>query len=112
VDYTDSFSLVAKMVTAGLFLAFDSNKHWPIHQLDINNAYLHGFIDEKLYMLPSQGYTKAQLGQVCRLQKSLYGLKQAGRQWNKEFTSQLKAFGFSQSAHDHCLFVKSSGSHF
>lgn len=57
-------------------------------------------------MLLLQGYLKDLPGQVCLFQKSLYGLKQASRQWNIEFTIFLKSLGFSQSSHDHCLFVK------
>ncbi|KAL0449783.1 UNVERIFIED_CONTAM: Retrovirus-related Pol polyprotein from transposon RE2 [Sesamum latifolium] len=58
------------------------------------------------------GVPKAQSGQVCLLKRSLYGLKQASRQWNIEFTSKLEEFGFKQSSHDYCLFVKGSGSSF
>ena len=72
LDYTGSFSPVAKLVIA-------VTKTWPLHQLDINNAFLHGFIDEELFMTPSKGYSKAQPGQVCKLQISLYRLKQASR---------------------------------
>lgn len=58
IDYFESFSLVAKTVTMRLFLAIGAAKGWAIHQIDINNAYLHGYIDEDLYMLPPQGYKK------------------------------------------------------
>ncbi|XP_031260066.1 uncharacterized protein LOC116118244 [Pistacia vera] len=84
----------------------------PVHQLDINNAFLHGHLDEEVYILPPDGYTKATKDQVCRLKRSLYGLKQASRQWNNEFTFHLIAYGFSQSAHDHYLFIKSTTSSF
>lgn len=57
-------------------------------------------------MLPSQGYNKALLGQVCLFKKSLYVLKQASTQWNIEVTSFLKSLGFTQSQHDHYLFTK------
>ena len=63
-------------------------------------------------MLPPDGYTKAAPGQVCRLRRSLYGLKQASCQWNLEFCSKLNQFGFTQSAHDHCLFIKRSSNSF
>lgn len=63
-------------------------------------------------MSPPKGYFKAVPCQVCKLQKSLYGLKQAGRQWNKQFTTKLKDYGFIQSIHDHCLFIKGSDSDF
>ncbi|KAL0307059.1 UNVERIFIED_CONTAM: Retrovirus-related Pol polyprotein from transposon RE1 [Sesamum radiatum] len=107
VDYVDCFSPVAKAVTVRLFLAIASAHSWHLHQLDVNNAFLHGYLDEEIFMLPPEGYDVPQ-GHVCKLKRSLYGLKQASRQWNQEFTSQLVAFGFTQSSHDHCLFVMGS----
>jgi len=77
-----------------------------LHQLDINNAFLHGFIDEEVYILPPEGYTKAAPGQVCKLVRSLYGLKQASRQWNMELTKFLVSQGFKQSKSDYSLFSK------
>ncbi|KAL0463232.1 UNVERIFIED_CONTAM: Retrovirus-related Pol polyprotein from transposon RE1 [Sesamum latifolium] len=62
-------------------------------------------------MQPPEGYPVLS-GHVCKLRKSLYGLKQASRQWNQELTSKLLSFGFSQSRHDHCLFVKGAGNDF
>ncbi|KAL2225453.1 UNVERIFIED_CONTAM: Retrovirus-related Pol polyprotein from transposon RE1 [Sesamum indicum] len=109
VDYTDSFSPVAKSVTLRIFLAIAAARAWPIQQLDINNAFLHGYIEEDIYMLPPEGYTVPS-NTVCKLQRSLYGLKQASRQWNAEFTLTLTSYGFTQSVHDHCLFVKPSSS--
>lgn len=73
------------------------------------HAFLHNFIDEELYMSPPKGYFKATPRQVCKLQKSIYSFKQAGRQWNKELTAKLKEYGFTQSFHDHCSFIKRSG---
>ncbi|KAL0404151.1 UNVERIFIED_CONTAM: Retrovirus-related Pol polyprotein from transposon RE1 [Sesamum radiatum] len=105
VDYVDKFSPVAKAVTVRVFLALASSYSWPVHQVDINNAFLHGFLDEDIYMQAPAGYFVPK-GHVCKLKRSLYGLKQASRQWNLELTSKLLAFGFLQSAHDHCLFIK------
>ncbi|KAL0457729.1 UNVERIFIED_CONTAM: Retrovirus-related Pol polyprotein from transposon RE1 [Sesamum latifolium] len=105
IDYTDSFSPVAKTVTVRVFLAIASAYSWLIYQLDINNAFLHGHLEEEVYMHPPEGYT-VDAGMVCRLKKSLYGLKQASRRWNHEFTSKLADYGFIQSAHDNCLFLK------
>ncbi|KAL0366923.1 UNVERIFIED_CONTAM: Retrovirus-related Pol polyprotein from transposon RE1 [Sesamum radiatum] len=105
VDYVDKFSPVAKAVTVWVFLALASSYSWPIQQVDINNAFLHGFLDEDIYMQAPAGYSIPK-GLVCELKRLLYGLKQASRQWNLELTSKLLAFGFLQSAHDHCLFIK------
>lgn len=112
IDYLDSFSPVAKLVTVRIFLVVATTNSWPIHQLDINNAFLHGFLDENVYLIPLEGYDKALSGQVCKLKKSLYGLKQASRQWNLEFCTKVQQFGFKQSTHDHCLFVKSTKASF
>jgi len=111
-DYKHTFSPVTKLPTVRVLIALATTKGWPLHQLDIHNAFLHGNLDEELYITPPEGYRKAQ-GKVCKLNKSLYGLKQASRQWNKEFTQFLAKIGFSQSKHDYSLFTKgtmSSGS--
>ncbi|KAL0404350.1 UNVERIFIED_CONTAM: Retrovirus-related Pol polyprotein from transposon RE1 [Sesamum radiatum] len=104
IDYTDSFSPVAKAVTMRLFLTLVAANGWALQQLDVNNAFLHGHLDEDIYMTPPDGYpVKPSL--VCKLERSLYRLKQASRQWNVELTVQLQKFGFIQSVHDHFLFI-------
>lgn len=79
IDYTKSFSLVPKLVTVRVMVAIATNTQSPIHQIDINNAFFHRAIDEEVYMVPLQGYASVKPGQVCKLLRSLYGLKQAGR---------------------------------
>lgn len=73
-------------------------------------AFLHGYIDEEVYMLPPKpkGYHKAQLGQVCKLVRFLRSLKQAFRQWNLELTKFLIQQGFTQSTSNYSLFSKVS----
>ena len=105
-DYKHTFSPVAKLTSVRVFIALATAQQWPLHQLDINNAFLHGFIDEEVFMVSPQGYTKALPGQVCKLQRSLYGLKQASRQWNLELTRFLVSKGFLQSKSDYSLFSK------
>lgn len=94
LDYHDIFSPVTKNVTIRVMFSVVATKQWPLHQVDINNAFLHGFLDEEVFMLPPEGYSKVKEGHACCLKKSLYGLKQASRQWNIEFTKLLKSFGF------------------
>ncbi|XP_020549143.1 uncharacterized protein LOC110011896 [Sesamum indicum] len=88
------------------FLSFAASRSWPLFQLDINNAFLHGFIDEDVYMEPLEGLLGVLPCYVYKLQRSLYGLKQASRQRNLELTSKFVSFGFVQSSHEHCLFFK------
>ncbi|KAL2243577.1 UNVERIFIED_CONTAM: Retrovirus-related Pol polyprotein from transposon RE1, partial [Sesamum indicum] len=111
IDYNDCFAPVAKTVTVRLLLAIAIAKGWLLHHSDVNNAFLHGNLNEVIYMLPPKGY-KIPEGMVCKLKKSLYGLKQASRQWNEEFTTKIKALGFVQSKYDYCLFTKGTGIHF
>ncbi|KAL2243673.1 UNVERIFIED_CONTAM: Retrovirus-related Pol polyprotein from transposon RE2 [Sesamum indicum] len=104
VNFTESFFPVTKAVTVRLFLALAATKGWVLQQLDVNNAFLHGYLDEDIYVLPPAGYN-VDLGLVCKLERSLYGLKQASHQWNVELTLKLQQFGFTQCAHDHYLFL-------
>nr|GEW20321.1 putative zinc finger, CCHC-type [Tanacetum cinerariifolium] len=105
-DYKHTFSYVAKLAIVRVLIALATTKGWPLHQLDINNAFLYGFIDEDIYMQPPAGCNDASPGEVCKLKKSLYGLKQASRQWNHELSKFLQALGFTQSKNDCSLFVK------
>lgn len=104
IDYHECFSPVAKIVTVRVFFWVAAVRSWAIFQIDINNAFLHGFLNEEIYMVPPKGYSKGKQGQVCRLKRPLYGLKQDSRQWNAEFTKHLSKFGFVQSEVDECLF--------
>ncbi|GJV20526.1 ribonuclease H-like domain-containing protein [Tanacetum coccineum] len=80
---------------------------WPVFQLDVNNAFLYGDLKEVVYMKPPEGYFPSN-NKVCRLKKSLYGLKQPPRQWKAKLTSTLIENGFSQSKSDYSLYIKSN----
>ena len=83
-----------------------ATQHWILEQLDINNAFLHGDLHEKVYMDLPQGVTPPRPGQVCRLKKSLYGLRQASRQWYEKLSAVLVSSGYKQSQSDFSLFTK------
>lgn len=85
---------------------------WDIQQVYVNNAFLHGYLDEEVYMTPPQGYNKAEPGQVCRLIRSIDGLKQASRCWNQELSKFLINFGFVQSKQDYSMFIKRASNSF
>ncbi|GJS33546.1 ribonuclease H-like domain-containing protein, partial [Tanacetum coccineum] len=106
IDYDKTFSLVVKMVTVRCLLNIVVSHSWPIFQLDVNNAFLYGDLDEIVYMKPHEGCFSFGI-KVCKLKKSLYGLKQAPRQWNAKLTSTLIENGFSQSKSDYSLYIKS-----
>lgn len=78
--------------------------------MDVSNAFLHGDLDEEIYMKLPQGYKSADPNKVCRLKKSLYGLRQAPRCWYAKLTNALLRFGFSHDYADQSLFSKVRGS--
>jgi hypothetical protein len=112
IDYQETFSPTAKVTTLRCLLTVAAARNWFIHQLDVQNAFLHGDLHELVYMEPPPGLRRQGENIVCRLNKSLYGLKQASRNWFSTFSEVIKKAGYQQSKADYSLFTKSQGSSF
>lgn len=90
IDYNETFSPVARFESVRIILAFAALHDWEIEAMDVKTAYLNGDLDEVIYMRQPEGFiVKGKETHVCLLKKSLYGLKQAGRQWYKKLHSVL-----------------------
>ena len=112
VDYSETFSPVAKMNTIRVLLSVAANKNWPLHQFDVTNAFLHGELkeEEEVYMEAPPGFAADfKIGEGCRLRKTLYGLKQSPRVWFGNFAGAMISYGYKQSNSDHTLFLKKKG---
>ena len=107
VDYNEIFSPVVKHSSIRLLLAFVAHEDLELDQLDVKTAFLHGELDELIYMQPPEGFGEGiKDGQVCLLKKSLYSLKQSPRQWYKRFDKYMLDIGFNWSSHDGCVYFK------
>ncbi|XP_060195092.1 uncharacterized mitochondrial protein AtMg00810-like [Lycium barbarum] len=110
VDCGDTFSPVVKSATIHTVLSLDLSNACPIHQLDVKNAFLHGELEETVYMHQPVGFRDpTHPNYVCLLKKSLYGLKQAPRAWYKRFADYVSSIGFTHSKSDHSLFIYRKG---
>ena len=88
IDFEDIFSLVVKISSMKLVVGITTNLDLDIEQLDVKTVFLHGVLEEQIYMEQPHGFgVKGKKNLVCRLKKSLYGLKQAPRLWYKIFDS-------------------------
>lgn len=107
VDYKETYAPVAGMTTIRTFLAIANQNSMLITQFDIKTAFLHGDVEEDLYMTQPEGY-EIDKSKVCKLTKSIYGLKQAPRMWNKKFDAFLKQFNLEQGHIDKCIYYNQS----
>jgi len=105
LDYEETFAHVAKMTTVRTILAIAASESWQIHQLDVKNAFQHGDLKEEVYIKLPTGMPSLH-NTICKLKRSLYGLKQAARVWFEKFRTTLLGFPFLQSSYDPSLFLQ------
>ena len=104
-DLDSTFAPVMRLETLRTVLALAATNRWSLFQSDVKSAYLNGRITEEIFMRQPAGFDGGS-GRVCRLQRSLYGLKQAGNIWNREFNETMRELGFQQLKTDPCCYVR------
>ncbi|KAK0592998.1 hypothetical protein LWI29_028837 [Acer saccharum] len=110
IDYEETFSPVAMLKSIRILLSIAASLDPEIWQMDVKTAFLNGSLDESIYMMQPEGFIeKSQVDKVCKLQKSIYGLKQASRSWNIRFDQAVKGFGFIQNPDEPCVYKRIKG---
>ena len=107
INYHEMFSPVVKLVSIRIVLVLVALLDFDFEQLDFKTTFLHGDLDEEIYMEQPEGFVQHHKGRlVCKLNKSLYGLKQSPRKWYKKFDSFMVSQCYTRSEYDHCLYLK------
>ncbi|GJR30287.1 retrotransposon protein, putative, ty1-copia subclass [Tanacetum coccineum] len=110
-DYGEIFSLVADFRAIRILLAIAAFYDYEIWQMDVKTMFLNGHISEDIYMMQPEGFVDLKHpNKVCKLQRSIYGLKQSSRSWNKRFDVEIKKIGFTQNPDEPGVYLKASGS--
>ena len=110
LDYEETFSPVAKYTSIRTLLAIANQLNLEVHQMDVSTAFLNSELEEEIYMTQPEGYVKeGEEDLVCKLNKSIYGLKQSSRCWFNTMDEFLKNSGYVQSSSDPCLYIKREG---
>ncbi|RVW25234.1 Retrovirus-related Pol polyprotein from transposon TNT 1-94 [Vitis vinifera] len=113
IDYKETFSPVSSKDSFRIIMALVAHYDLELHQMDVKTAFLNGNIDETIYMVQPENFESNDSKQlVCRLKRSIYGLKQASRQWYRKFDQVITSFGFKENTVDQCIYLKFSGSKF
>ena len=102
INFGDIFSPVAKVTSIRLLLSVAAAFDFEIEQMDVKTTFLHMDLEEEIYMKQPKGFmVKGKKELVCRLKKSLYGLKQSPRLWYRKFDTYIRGLGFTRSKEDH-----------
>ncbi|GJT18565.1 retrotransposon protein, putative, ty1-copia subclass [Tanacetum coccineum] len=95
-----------------ILIAIAAFYDYEIWQMDVKTDFLNGHLSEEVYMTQPEGFVNPKYpDHVCKLKRSIYGLKQASRQWNKRFDDEIKKFDFTQNRDEPCVYQKASGSY-
>lgn len=103
IDYDETYAPVCRQETRRVLISLAAQKGLPLHQIDVKTAFLHGELEEEVYVEQPPGFKSGP--KVCKLQKALYGLKQAPRAWHTKLVEVLTALGFKAASSDPGLFI-------
>ena len=107
IDYNEVFSPVVKHSSIRILLALVAQFDMELVQMDVKTAFLHGDLEEEIYVTQPDGFTVAgKENWVCKLNKSLYGLKQSPRQSYKRFDQFMIGQNYTRSNFDHCVYFR------
>ena len=110
IDYEETFAPVAKFTSIRIVLSLAAKYDLIVHQMDVKTAFLNGELDEDIYMIQPEGYVEdSNPNLVCKLNRSLYGLKQSPRMWNKTIDEFMLKLGLKKCESDHCIYTKRDG---
>jgi hypothetical protein len=112
IDFGEIFSLVSKLTSIIFMLFVVAAFDFEVEHMDVKTTFLHGGLEEEIYMKQPEGFVvKGKKELVCKLKKSLYGLKQSPRMWYQKFDTYMLGLGFTRSKEDHCVYFKLIGDH-
>ncbi len=107
IEYEETYSPIAKMTIVKAIITMVASNGWSLHQMDVKKIKNHGDLQEEVYMKQPPGYVdQTHPNLVCRLKKTLYGLKQTPRAWCDKISQYLVTSGFQTSNVDFSLYVK------
>ena len=113
IDYKEIFLPISKKDSFRIIMALVAHYDLELHQMDVKTAFLNGDLEEDVYMDQPVGFTEeGKEHMVCKLKRSIYGLKQASRQWYLKFNDTIVSFGFKKNIIDRCIYLKVNGSKF
>jgi hypothetical protein len=113
IYFGDIFYLVAMLTYIGFILSIVASFDLEVEQMDVKTTFLHGDLEEEIYMKQPKGFVvKGKKELVCKLKKSLYGMKKSPRVWYKTFDTYILGLGFVRSRADHYVYSNQVGNHF
>ena len=110
VDYEETFSPVAMLKSIRILLAIAAHYDYEVWHMDVKTAFLNDYVEEDIFMEQPKGFESEESSKVCKLHRSIYGLKQASRSWSHRFDEAISSYGFIKNEDEPCVYKKVSGS--